>query len=98
MEGIMEVRAVYENGAISFVNPVVFKHSRVDLLVVVPDSEVLDVSGAKYHDIETELLQLASRDKMLQELWADLDGKYLDGTIRSDSEAFIEALSMSGKY
>ena len=94
----MEVRAVYENGAISFVNPVFFKHSRVDLLVVVPDSEILDVPNVKYQEIEAELLQLASEDKMLQKLWSDLDGKYLDGTIRSDGEAFAEALTMSGKY
>jgi hypothetical protein len=94
----MEVRAVYENGAISFVNPVLFKHTRVDLLVVVPDSEVLDVDEVKYQDIKEELRQLASEDKMLQKVWADLDGKYLDAASRSDSEAFAEALTLSGKY
>lgn len=46
----------------------------------------------KYQKIETELLQLLSEDNMLQKLWSDLDGKYLDGTIRSDSEAFAAAL------
>ena len=94
----MEVRAVYENGAISFVDPVLFKHSRVDLLIVVPDSEIVNVPDSKYQEMELELMQLASKDKMLQKLWSDLDGKYLDGTIRSDSEAFAEALAMSGKY
>ena len=55
-------------------------------------SEILDVSYVKYQKIETELLQLLSEDNMLQKLWSDLDGKYLDGTIRSDSEAFAAAL------
>lgn len=94
----MEVRAVYDNGTISLVNPVLFKHQRVDLLVVVPDSEILDISTVKYQEIEMELQQLASEDDMLQELWSDLGGKCLDGEIRTDGEAFVEALEMSGKY
>ena len=55
-------------------------------------SEILDILSVKYQKIETELLRLSGEDNMLQKLWSDLNGKYLDGTIRSDSEAFAAAL------
>lgn len=94
----MEIKAVYENGTISLVNPILFKSQRVKLLIVAPDSEIINSPIVKYQEIETELQQLASEDDMLQELWSDLDSKYLDGKIRTDGDAFAEALGMSGKY
>lgn len=95
---LMEVRAVYEGGEITFVDPVKLKHSRVDLLIVVPDSEVLDNREAEYQAIEAELQQFAKDNDMLRKLWSGFDGKYLDGSAEFGREAFVDALEMSGKY
>jgi len=94
----MEVRAVYENGTISLLKPLLFKRRRVELLVTIPDAEILDAQANKYQKIDVKIQQLENDNKMFQQLWADLDDKYLDGEIRSDSEIFREALEMSERY
>lgn len=53
----MQVEAMYDHGRLEFIHPMQFKHERLNLLVEVPDDEI--VNTANPYNLPQEWLMLA---------------------------------------
>ncbi|MFA6013586.1 MAG: hypothetical protein WC742_00850 [Gallionellaceae bacterium] len=55
----MQVEAIYDHGRLEFIRPIQFKHERLNIIVEVPDEEILNTS--KRYNLPQEIFDLAAK-------------------------------------
>jgi len=55
----MQVEAIYDHGRLEFLRPIQFKHERLNLLVNVPDDEIVNASNP--YNLPQEVIDLAAQ-------------------------------------
>ena len=99
----MQVEAIYNQGRIELTQPLKLRHSRVRVIVEVPDEEVLDAPTMAYESSSAGILKEAervnvteSREDILSEIKQILGPLYRQRSAASaadDKQALLESLS-----
>ncbi len=55
----MQVEAIYDHGRLEFIRPIQFKHERLNLVVSVPDDEIVYYSNP--YNLPQEVIDLAAQ-------------------------------------
>jgi len=86
----MEIAAVYENGMIHPIQLLNLKHKRVNVIVVVPDEEILDpLDKIENQSIRQMIISMRKiRGTKINNVNHEL----------TDNELFLEGLTQTGKY